>query len=68
MYFLFSLDEYKKLARLQLQFMESHEQIADGVYSTVYSDGTEIVSNYSDKPFAHKGVSVPSLGYRVFEK
>lgn len=61
-------DEYKKLARLQLQFMESHEQIADGVYSTVYSDGTEIVSNYSDKPFAHKGVSVPSLGYKVFEK
>ncbi len=60
-------DEFKKLERLQFEFMTSHDQLAEKVFKTGYSDGTEIVVNYGDEAFEWKGQSVPSLGYVVFE-
>ena len=61
-------DEYKKLAYLQLCFMDKHGEIAPNVFVSRYSDGSEIVSNYSDKPFAYKSQTVRPLGYMLFKK
>ncbi len=60
-------DQYRELSYLQLEFMEFHDEIAPNVFLTRYSDGSEIVSNYSDKPFAYKNSSVKPLGYRLFK-
>jgi hypothetical protein len=58
-------DEFDARARLQLAFMEQHEELAPGVFRTAFSDGSEIVSNYGGEPFAYKGASVEPLGYRL---
>ena len=60
-------DEFKKLERLQLEFMTSHDEIADGVFVVGYADGTRICVNYQDKPFNWEGRSVPPLGYAAAE-
>ena len=40
-------DYYKKLSYLQLEFMEDHREISDGVFETRYSDGTSIITDYN---------------------
>lgn len=39
-------DEYLPLRDLQYEFMDNHEKLADGVYRTTYSDGTQITVDY----------------------
>ncbi|MBE6413833.1 MAG: hypothetical protein E7035_04685 [Verrucomicrobiaceae bacterium] len=59
-------DEYQKVSHLQLEFMEDHKQIADNVYLTVYSNGQEVVTNYSDITIEYKGKPVYAKDYRLF--
>ncbi len=59
-------DEYKKLSYLQLEYMDFHDEIADNVFVSRYSDGSEIVSNYTDMPFKYKGQEVASKSYRLY--
>ncbi|MBE6414615.1 MAG: hypothetical protein E7035_08720 [Verrucomicrobiaceae bacterium] len=60
-------DEYQKVKHLQYEFMEYHDEIAPDVFVTRYSDGSRIVTNYSDKPFNYKGKGVvPALEYKLF--
>ncbi len=59
-------DEYQKVSHLQLEFMEDHRKIADDVYLTVYSNGQEVVTNYSDITIEYKGKPVFSKDYRLF--
>lgn len=40
-------DEYKKQKYLQTIFMKKHFKHADGIYTTIYSDGTEVECNYN---------------------
>jgi hypothetical protein len=47
-------DEYMKLKRLQFEFLNSHEEIAPSVFLSKYSDGTEMLCNYTDKPFKYR--------------
>jgi hypothetical protein len=56
-------EEYAALAALQNEFMELHEAVAKDVYRIVYSNGAEIVCNYSDQPFAYQGKSIAPMGY-----
>jgi hypothetical protein len=36
----------KELGYLQLELIENHRKIADGVFETTYSDGTGIIVDY----------------------
>ena len=59
--------EYKPLRYLQLEYMDFHDEIAPDVFLTVYGDGSEIVTNYSQKPFAYKKQNVPAMEYKLFK-
>ena len=58
-------DIYQGLKHLQLEFIESHEEIAPGVFRTGYSNGESVVVNYTDKAFAYKGESVPAESWKL---
>ena len=58
-------DEYQPMKHLQYEFIHKHEQIADNVFLTVYSDGTEFITNYNKTPFVYKGVSVSGEDYKM---
>lgn len=60
-------DAFEALAPLQLEFMEQHEQVADDVFRTAFSDGSEIITNYGAGPFSYKGKAVPSMRYALFK-
>lgn len=59
-------DEYQKSKHLQYEFMDSHRQIQDGIFETEYSDGTKVVTNYTDKEFFYNAQSVPAMDYKIF--
>lgn len=40
-------DEYEKYKYLQYEFMDSHNKLSEGVYRTVYSDGTTVTVDYN---------------------
>ena len=61
-------EEYNKLSRLQTEFMERHECVAPDVFRTVYSDGSEIISNYRAETFSYQGQKVPPMGYVLCKK
>ena len=56
-------DEFSALKHLQLEFMDSHEEIAKDVFVTRWANGDEIVSNYTDKDFEYKGKTVKPMKY-----
>jgi len=58
-------DEYQPMKHLQYEFIDKHEKIADNVFLTVYSDGTEFITNYNKTPFVYKGVSVSGEDYKM---
>ena len=47
-------DFIKDYGYLQYEFMESHEKITDGIFKTVYSDGTKVIVDYNDESFQIK--------------
>lgn len=60
-------DEYGRLAHLQTEFMDRHEQIAPDVFRTVYSGGTQIVCNYGAAGFDLNGKTVGPRTYIVLK-
>lgn len=58
-------DEYKRLMRLQLELMTSHEQISEKVFKTGYSDGTIVLCNYREEPFEWNGKTIPAVSYII---
>ena len=56
-------DDFQPVKYLQLEFMDSHTKLTDGVFLTVYGDGSEVVANYTDKEFAYKGRKVAPVDY-----
>ena len=61
------VEDYNTRSHLQTEFMEEHEMLAPNVSRTVYSDGSEIVANYSSDDFAYRGRTVRSLSYIVVD-
>ncbi len=59
-------DEYQKVSYLQLEFMEDHRALTDDVYLTVYGDGSEVVTNYTDEVFGYRGKKVSPRDYLLF--
>lgn len=60
-------DEYQPLKYLQYEFMDFHGEIAKDVFKTVYSDGSEVVTNYSAAPFEYRGKKIGSMDYALFK-
>ena len=60
-------DEFSELKHLQLEFMDSHEEIAKDVFVTRWANGDEIVSNYTDKDFQYKGKTVKPMKYLLLK-
>jgi hypothetical protein len=60
-------DFYEGYKHLQLEFMDSHQEVAKGVFLVKYSDGSEIVVNYNDTPYTYKNQVVSSKNYKLFK-
>ena len=60
-------DEYQPMKYLQYEYMDDHREISKDVFLTVYSDGSEVVTNYSQSDYAYKGETVPSRDYKLFK-
>ncbi len=59
--------EYQPMAYLQYEFMDFHGEIAPQVFITRYSDGSEVITNYTKQPYTYKGQSVPAEDYKLFK-
>ena len=59
-------DEYQKVSYLQLEFMEDHKPLAENVYLTVYGDGSEVLTNYTQEAFLYRGKTVGPEDYLLF--
>lgn len=44
-------DDYKMLENERYEFIHSHEKIADGVYKTTYTNGTQVIVDYNRQSF-----------------
>lgn len=44
-------DVYEELSFLQYELMESHEKLSEGVYKTVYSDGSTVTVDYNKNTY-----------------
>lgn len=60
-------DEYRPLAYLQYETLDIHEELSENVCRSVFSDGTQIVCNYSDEPFPYEGQIVNANDYLVIK-
>ena len=54
-------DFYRTIRDLQFEFMEEHEEIAEGVSCSSYSDGSRLLVNYRDTAFSLDGRVLPPL-------
>jgi hypothetical protein len=59
-------DHLAEYGYLQYEFMEDHCELAPDVFRTIWSDGTELICNYTDKTFTYKNENVEPEGYRYF--
>ena len=60
------MPKYQPMKHLQYEFMDFHDEIAPLVYITKFSNGQEIITNYSDKDFSHRGEIVKAKDYKLF--
>ena len=60
-------DEYQPVKYLQYEFMDFHDELAKDVFLTRYSDGSEVVSNYSDRDFSYKGRMIQAMDYKLIK-
>jgi hypothetical protein len=58
-------DEYKLVRELQFEFMEDHDELAHDVFKTTYSNGTAVIVNYNDTPYAWEGRTIPPCDFAV---
>ena len=59
-------DRWQALKHLQFEFLDDHAEIAPGVFRSRYSNGEEVVCNYTDKPFAYRGKSVKPMEFEKY--
>ena len=59
-------DKFDKIAQLQLEFLDDRRELAPKVVYTKRSGGTEIVCNYSEKPYSYKDREVKPREYLIF--
>lgn len=59
-------EAYKPIRHLQKEFMQSCEFLDKDVARVTYSDGSEIVCNYTDKPVDYRGRKVGPVAYELY--
>ena len=60
-------DAWKPFVRLQYEFIENHERLAEKVFRTTWGDGTRLVVNYGSEPFDIDGHAVAPMDFALFE-
>jgi hypothetical protein len=63
-----TIHQYKAmeaLASVADQFIVDHARLAEGVYQTIYEDGTRVVVNYGEQPYAIDAMTIPSMEFAV---
>ena len=58
-------DAYAKRASLEVEYMDRHDRLAEGVYRTTYANGTKTYVNYNANAVIADGVTVPALDWIV---
>lgn len=61
-------DHLEEYGYLQYEFMDDHCELAEKVFRTTWSDGTELICNYSPESFNYKDVEVQPMNYKYFTK
>ena len=61
-------DDYRRLSHLQYAFMDEHRELAKNVFLTRYSNGEEIIVNYSERPFDWRGRTVGAKQFEHYTK
>ena len=59
-------DRWQAIKHLQFEYLEEHEEIAPDMFRARYSNGEEVVCNYTDKPFDYQGKAVAPFDYGIF--
>ena len=57
------VDAHQKVWKLQYEYMDGHDELAQGVYRTSYSNGAKIYVNYNEQPATVDGVTIPALDW-----
>lgn len=60
-------DAFQPLKHLQVEFMEENKELAPGVYLTRYSDGSEVVTNYTTADYSYKGGVAKARDYLLLK-
>ena len=58
-------DVWRPFARLQFEFMDGHDRLADNVFLTTWSDGTRLVVNYSATAYDFENRTVAPMDYAL---
>ena len=61
-------DAFNAISHLQTEFMERHETVDKDVYRTLFSNGSEIISNYRKDVFSYEGTAIQPMRYILNEK
>lgn len=56
-------DVFQKLKHLQSSFIETHAEVAQGVFCTGYDNGDRVYVNYTKTDYVIGNMTVPSLGW-----
>ncbi len=59
-------EQYQPMIYLQYEFMDFHGEVAPQVFVSRYSDGSEVITNYTKEPFKYKGKRVPAEDFMLF--
>lgn len=60
--------EYKERSYLQEEFMTRFEYLEENITKAIYSDGSEIITNHSNKDYIYKDVKVEKMNYKLFNR
>lgn len=61
-------DDMLKLGYLQYEYLENHEEIVPNVFKSTFSDGSEIVCNYSSTTYQYQATNIEVNGYKLFKQ
>ena len=61
-------DEFESMKELHYEFLNDHSEIAPGVFRSVFSNGTQIICNYSEANFEYSGQTIGPMNYAVLKK
>jgi len=59
------MDEYRRRAALEWEFMDEHRELAKGVFRVTYSNGAKVYVNYTTRPVTVDGVTLEALSSEV---